>query len=551
MEGLGKKKRFIGFVIACVVIMLVIVGIFMFQNSRPETRYYHLLDEGKEKIEQKDYESAEEIYLKAVEVLPQKEDAYDALIDVYVKQDDYKKVSKISLKASKKIENKKVAEKYEEKAKEYEELPELKWEIEPCIDADDINYLEDHLLTVHSVKVVPYAVLTDGSQKMLIDMNKNIVNGNWNDISTSCGVYVVGDGNTFVDMTSGKIFSSGIGCSLGSGYYYSYDGKIYDLYSNSEVNLTDITYTTFIPSTDALYDSSSDRDTWLHEHTKKSAVYNVDSKRLVTDFIYEDYTSFIDGYAAVCVDGKWGYIDETGKEIVSCKYEQNEKFPVNYYPNEGYGVLYKNQEWSLIQLSTNKTIIPFGKYDAIRPVFEGKCWVKSDGKWGVIQLAEEKTEDTIFATLPSDYCFSSGAGAWRSSLILSADGSFTGDYSDSDMQYLSVSECKGNFTLGNKVSKHVYEVNISDFNVTTNTGQEEKKDDHIVSYVEPYGFCKKEKGQYVDHMYLIMPGVSDDELTALNSDIFKEYYRLEASYKNGDFYSFYNIEEDALFTSNN
>ena len=40
-------------------------------------------------------------------------------------------------------------------------------------------------------------------------------------------------------------------------------------------------------------------------------------------------------------------------------------------------------------------------------------------------------------TLPGEYpmelTFSSGAGAWRTSLILNADGTFVGEYSDSDM----------------------------------------------------------------------------------------------------------------------
>ena len=48
-----------------------------------------------------------------------------------------------------------------------------------------------------------------------------------------------------------------------------------------------------------------------------------------------------------------------------------------------------------------------------------------------IELTE--SEKSFFSELPDEFYFSSGAGAWRTELFLQDDGSFNGQYSDSDM----------------------------------------------------------------------------------------------------------------------
>ena len=41
---------------------------------------------------------------------------------------------------------------------------------------------------------------------------------------------------------------------------------------------------------------------------------------------YEAVQSFSNGVAAVCLDGKWGFIDETGSETISCQYDYVQPF---------------------------------------------------------------------------------------------------------------------------------------------------------------------------------------------------------------------------------
>lgn len=41
---------------------------------------------------------------------------------------------------------------------------------------------------------------------------------------------------------------------------------------------------------------------------------------------YDQLSLFSEGYAAVCKNGKWGYIDKTGQEVIPCKYERANPF---------------------------------------------------------------------------------------------------------------------------------------------------------------------------------------------------------------------------------
>lgn len=40
-----------------------------------------------------------------------------------------------------------------------------------------------------------------------------------------------------------------------------------------------------------------------------------------------------------------------------------------------------------------KTAIPAGEFEEIRPPYRGKCWVKKNGKWGVIELQEKDSSE--------------------------------------------------------------------------------------------------------------------------------------------------------------
>lgn len=74
---------------------------------------------------------------------------------------------------------------------------------------------------------------------------------------------------------------------------------------------------------------SSDLDLAGFEQSDTTGVeseINENFVQLTPEFIetiqqYDRLSLFSEGYAAVCKNGKWGYIDKTGREVIPCKYD--------------------------------------------------------------------------------------------------------------------------------------------------------------------------------------------------------------------------------------
>ena len=64
---------------------------------------------------------------------------------------------------------------------------------------------------------------------------------------------------------------------------------------------------------------------------------------------YEDAESFENGFAAVCTDKSWGYIDETGNQVIKPQYEA-----VTAMSDQGTAAVLQGGKWTLIQLDIFK-----------------------------------------------------------------------------------------------------------------------------------------------------------------------------------------------------
>jgi len=115
---------------------------------------------------------------------------------------------------------------------------------------------------------------------------------------------------------------------------------------------------------------------------------------LKTDFIYEDICAFSDGLIAIKQNGKWGYADSTGNTVIPCQYEacrqkaKNSfayKFDIPTDCTDGYVVLFDGEAYSLFDNLGNE-IIPFGTFECLTEIHDGKLWAKQNGKWGVLDL---------------------------------------------------------------------------------------------------------------------------------------------------------------------
>ena len=103
---------------------------------------------------------------------------------------------------------------------------------------------------------------------------------------------------------------------------------------------------------------------------------------------YNDPPHFSEGLAAMWKNGKWGYIDKTGKVVIPYIYDGAYGF------NEGLTRVQKDGKWGYID-KTGKAVIAF-TYDDAYGFNDGLARVKKNGKWGYI----DKTGKLI---IPCEY----------------------------------------------------------------------------------------------------------------------------------------------------
>lgn len=76
--------------------------------------------------------------------------------------------------------------------------------------------------------------------------------------------------------------------------------------------------------------------------------------------------------------GKWGFVDQFGKEQIPHIYDWANDFI------DGYAAVCKNNNWGIIDTSGNE-VIPF-EYDGAYSFIDGLAPVFKDGKWGFIDI---------------------------------------------------------------------------------------------------------------------------------------------------------------------
>ncbi|ADQ07812.1 conserved hypothetical protein [Caldicellulosiruptor hydrothermalis 108] len=119
--------------------------------------------------------------------------------------------------------------------------------------------------------------------------------------------------------------------------------------------------------------------------TKYNGKYGyIDSSgKKVTDFVYDKALPYNNGVANVCKGGKWGYIDEKGNELISCRFDSlGVKFGNGFLQKKG-------NKWYFVQPNKKWVSVFKGNYDVIRAMSEGFSAVKKGSKWGYINSKGE------------------------------------------------------------------------------------------------------------------------------------------------------------------
>ena len=94
-------------------------------------------------------------------------------------------------------------------------------------------------------------------------------------------------------------------------------------------------------------------------------------------------------------------------------------------------------------------------------------------------IPDNSEQSNIFEAIPQDFVFSSGAGAWRTTIHVSNDGTFTGKFTDSEAGDIgdkcpngTVYYCdfNGKFSMPQKINEYIYSMNLESLDVEETSG---------------------------------------------------------------------------------
>lgn len=168
---------------------------------------------------------------------------------------------------------------------------------------------------------------------------------------------------------------------------------------------------------------------------------------------------------------------------------------------------------TLVFLGDKSAILPKYKYAANeepRYPFNDKdlFTLKSDD---TTDLYSQFTQDDInFESLENlDLYFSSGAGAWYSSIHMNKDGNFVGEHHDSDMGASTIYKCKysGKFSNLQKLDDYTYSMILDTLDCEGSRGESytENGVKYVTSY--PYGLTKSRESTnvFAEDFLLLLP----------------------------------------------
>lgn len=169
--------------------------------------------------------------------------------------------------------------------------------------------------------------------------------------------------------------------------------------------------------------------------------------------------------------------------------------------------------------------------------------------WHRKGAAESETADNIFKSMPSDFIFTSGAGAWQTQLTVGDDGAFSGQYIDSDMgdtgeKYPNgttyICDFDGKFSVIEKMDECTYLIKLDELNTARNPGEEYYENNIRYICSEPYGF------ENADEFIIFLPGKAMSDIPE-EFKIWLNSFMDASSTGTLPYYGIYNVNGQAGF----
>ena len=214
----------------------------------------------------------------------------------------------------------------------------------------------------------------EGNKKQVIQnvSNIEIVGGTYGDI---CSIY---------DGTSWGIYNF-YGELLYGGYsnISSFGNGVIAVEKNSKWNLLDIEGNLLIEENYDSIKSDEKGIVYINERLfveKDQKYYLIDNKgKNIVEDSFDDAKIFNgEGYAAVKIGSKWGFINKDGEVVIEPMYEDARSF------SNGYAAVLKNGKWGFIN-SQNELAIDYQFQDA-KDFNEGGCVLVKGDKWQMLHM---------------------------------------------------------------------------------------------------------------------------------------------------------------------
>lgn len=440
-----EKSKGIGRIIAVLVLITISIAVgFGFMGKNTKKTYETWLEKGDCYMDTLEYEKAETTYLEAISIAPQKVESYIRLAELYIQMGKNEKATNILEEAEKNVEEidrLSIIEKQEELQEKVEETKlekieqEFAWYLEPTIEADDIFMIRTSTSDVSKETV--WGSTNNEAEMQYMDDSVVVKRGNTMGLMNYEGHYTtesdymsmmrhfgdcyvaelnVGDSSHYMmhmiwNNEGYKTEETMVFGGVGAPTIEWDDGLLWTIFEENENQKV-------FPETMYGVEMVSDLESnsWGGSRGKYSGTYGETSKYVgqfavfkdqtqITDFIFEKVTSEGCGLIGVMKNGKWGYINSQGETIIPFEYDDSwtfsfkedqgyggKDFSYAYVPTEDSIVLCKDGMYELRSVN-NEVIISLGMYEEILPVYKGKCWVKQNGKWGIIQLEENEVTD--------------------------------------------------------------------------------------------------------------------------------------------------------------
>lgn len=484
-----KQKRYILWIAVVVVILAAgIAGILIFHEQKKEKEFQINIRNGQKYLEQMEYKKAEACFQKAIDIDPKEVKAYQGLAETYEGLEDYEKAFEIYEEAFSKVQNTS-----EELKKEEEEL------YLGAIEFYDKQGKEDEAAEL----------ITEMEGKDQSEEGKNKLNEFQKKRSYQAYYDLILEYQEKYGMGKIKTRDQEAFCLEGLCF-----ASLLDFDQNGKEELV-LAYLSEMPEREPPIPRYT-VEVWEFKKGKVDKVYTGNPYRLIETGSYLTFTQveeqnyIIEGGANILTvdDTIWGFDEEQKfKKITEIQTDGSNPPKCSI---DGKNV--SQQEYEDMIQKWEKKKIGYGLYPAEVQTLETVESTLKDLR-EFLQIKEEPVEEqsSVFEKIPQEFVFTSGAGGWETVITINSDGTFTGEYKDSEMgdtgeNYpngtMYICNFKGKFTSPKQVDEYIYSMKLEYLDQEKNLGDEyyEEGTRYLVS--EPYGF------DHADEFLIYFPGIA-------------------------------------------